>query len=605
MEKRTLLAVVLSVIVISGFYIIQGIFFPPAGPSAGETITESPGSPQITAEAPAQTAPVLIDNPSEVLAAADKGGIDSGPASEERVVIETKLLRVELTNAGGDIVSYKLREHKDHDDFVEMVLSGNTESHAFTVAFGNLNAQPVTSYFYINRIDPYTVEFSRPLPVAARTTGTNGTENGSLTLTKRYTFRPDEYMFELSISVDGGYSISSLNFSGTAYTLGFGPQIGPKFEKLDQRYDYRHYYTYINGKRREEKIKENVPAVVTSRVSWAAIAGKYFTFIAVPNETQYELAFSTKPELGLPSASRFYMSRPALNVSKTTDTYRFYLGPKSQDTLMIYDNGNNSFNLRDMDISKVASTSGILAPLEKVLKWFLSIFYRLIPNYGIAIILVTLLVKILLFPLTKKGSEATLRMQTLSPKIKEIQDKYKDNPTQMNAKMAELYKAEGYNPVSGCFPMLIQFPIFIAMYNLFNNHFDLRGAMFIPGWIPDLSVPESVFSFAPYQIPILGWSDIRLLPFIYVGSQLLYSKITQTPDQKSNSQMKMMLYVMPVMFVFILYNVPSGLTVYWIMSNLLSLVQQLLINKYLAKKRAAMAASVPEPVIAPKKKKRR
>jgi YidC/Oxa1 family membrane protein insertase len=299
------------------------------------------------------------------------------------------------------------------------------------------------------------------------------------------------------------------------------------------------------------------------------------------------------------------MSRPALNVSRATDTYRFYLGPKSQSALAIYDTGNNSFNLREMDLSKAASTSGILAPLETVLKWFLSIFYRLVPNYGIAIILVTILVKLLLFPLTKKGSEATLRMQTLSPKIKEIQEKYKDNPTQMNAKMAELYKAEGYNPLSGCFPMLIQFPIFIAMYNLFNNHFDLRGAIFIPGWIPDLSVPESVFSFAPHQLPFLGWSDIRLLPFIYVGSQLLYGKITQTPDQQANSQMKMMLYVMPLMFFFILYNVPSGLTVYWIMSNLLSLIQQLLINKYLAKRRAAMAAQSPAPVIAPKRKKRR
>ncbi|MDR0760976.1 MAG: membrane protein insertase YidC [Treponema sp.] len=606
MEKRTLLAVVLSVIVITGFYIIQAVFFPPPMPPAAEPIA---AQPPVTAVPPPQTAPVLTDTPFEApAAAADEGGVDPGPAAEERVLVETDLLRVELTNAGGDVVSYKLKEHKDKDDFVDMVLPGSVEGHAFTVAFGKLNVQPVTSFFYVNRIDGYTVEFYRDFALAsggAEAGGTGG-EGGRFRLTKRYTFRPKEYMFELSISLDGGYSVSSLNFSGVAYTLGFGPQIGPRFDKLDQRYDYRSYYVYANGKRREEKVKD-VPVIINSRVSWAAIVGKYFTFIAIPDATQYELAFSTKPEPGLPVASRFYMSRPALNGSRAADTYRFYLGPKSQNALGIYDNGNNSFNLREMDLSKAASTSGILAPLETVLKWFLSVFYRLIPNYGIAIILVTLLVKLLLFPLTKKGSEATLRMQTLSPKIKEIQTKYKDNAAQMNAKMAELYKSEGYNPLSGCFPMLIQFPIFIAMYNLFNNHFDLRGAMFIPGWIPDLSVPESVFSFAPYQLPFLGWSDIRLLPFIYVGSQLLYGKITQTPDQQANSQMKMMLYVMPVMFFFILYNVPSGLTVYWIMSNLLSLIQQLLINKYLAKKRAAMGTQSPSPapVIAPKRKKRR
>jgi YidC/Oxa1 family membrane protein insertase len=196
-------------------------------------------------------------------------------------------------------------------------------------------------------------------------------------------------------------------------------------------------------------------------------------------------------------------------------------------------------------------------------------------------------------------------MQTLSPRIKELQDKYKDNPQKMNAEMAELYKKEGYNPLSGCLPMLLQFPIFLAMYNLFNNHFDLRGAMFIPGWIPDLSIPESVYSFAPFRLPILGWSDIRILPFIYVGSQLLFGKITQTPDQQGNSQMKIMLYAMPIIFFFILYDVPSGLTVYWIMTNLFSMLQQLFINKYLAKKRAAMAVSTPEPVIAPKKKRKR
>jgi YidC/Oxa1 family membrane protein insertase len=193
-------------------------------------------------------------------------------------------------------------------------------------------------------------------------------------------------------------------------------------------------------------------------------------------------------------------------------------------------------------------------------------------------------------------------MQALSPKIKEIQDKFKDNPNKMNVEMAELYKKEGYNPLSGCLPMLLQIPIFFAMYNLFNNHLDLRGALFIPGWIPDLSVPESIWNFSPFQIPFLGWSNLRLLPFLYLGSQLMYGKVTQTPDQQNNSQMKMMLYMMPIVFFFVLYDVPAGLLLYWIMSNLLTMVQQLTINKYLAKKKMQMA-HVTGPVIAPRRKK--
>ena len=146
------------------------------------------------------------------------------------------------------------------------------------------------------------------------------------------------------------------------------------------------------------------------------------------------------------------------------------------------------------------------------------------------------------------------------------------------------------------------------MFSLFNNHFDLRGAMFIPGWITDLSRPESVFDFPDNPLPFLGWTALRLLPFIYVGSQLLYGKVTQNPSQGGAGQMKIMLYAMPIIFFFVLYNMPSGLLVYWIMSNVLTMVQQIIINKYILAKKTAAAAQEPPPVIAPgrpKKKKKK
>ncbi|MDR2633103.1 MAG: membrane protein insertase YidC [Treponema sp.] len=591
MEKRTLLAVVLSVLVISGYYTVQGIFFPPPAP----VLTEAAEEP--LAPGPSQGEPV-----SRVSGGADRieSALEEGPVAEQRVSIETDLLEVTLTNAGGDVVSYKLKEHTEGNEFVEMILPGEEEPHAFTLAFGDTTVKPIRSYFTVSRISDYAVAFYRDFTLG---TAADGAE-GRFRLIKTYTFKPHEYMFELSIQLEGERSIPGFNFPGdVAYTLSFGPQIGPYFEKLDQRYEYRHYYTYSNGKQKQEKVSDHSPLRILGRPSWAAIAGKYFTFIALPYINQYEMEFSTRPEPGISSVSRFSLVRLPVKSSRTEDIYRFYLGPKTQNALAVYNNGNNEFNLRDMDLIKVANTSGFLSPLETLLKWVLSFFYRIIPNYGVAILFLTLLVKVLFFPLTKKGSEATLRMQVLAPKIKDIQTKYKDNPAKMNAEMAELYKKEGYNPLAGCLPMLLQLPIFIAMYNLFNNHFDLRGALFIPGWIPDLSLPESVLSFAPFRLPLLGWSDIRLLPFIYVGSQLLYGKITQTPDQQANAQMKMMLYIMPIVFFFILYDVPSGLLLYWIISNLLSLVQQVAINKYLAKKRAAMVMAHPEPVIAPKKKK--
>ena len=611
MDKRTLLAIVLSMVVMIGFFVIQSLLFPPPKPAAvpaGQAVSQqSPVNAAPAGTSAVGSSPQENQGTTEPVPAPDSGlsgapDVTGETVPLQQVVVETDLIRVVLTNAGGNIVSFQLKEHKDLDEPVEMIFAGNAGPQAFAVAFGNLDdvmakkIKPEDCNFRVKRISDYIVEFSQDF---------NTPSGGNFTLIKRYEFKPGEYMFELNIALDGGYSVSSFNFQGAAYTLIFGPQIGPKFAKLDQRYEYRRYLTY-KGKLKTEKVTEKEPTVISSQPNWAAIAGKYFTFIALPYASQYDLAFSAQPESGLPNASRLFISRTASGGSRIEDKYHFYLGPKNQETLTVYDRGDNGFKLRDTGLIEVANTRGFLAPLEKALKWLLMLFHNIVPNYGVCIILLTLLVKVVFFPLTKKGSESTLRMQALSPKIKELQTQYKDNPQKMNAAMADLYKKEGYNPLSGCLPMLIQIPIFFAMYNLFNNHFDLRGAEFIPGWIPDLSRPEAIYNFPDnFRLPILGWTALRLLPFIYVGSQLLYGKVTQTPDQQGNSQMKIMLYAMPIVFFFILYDVPSGLLLYWIMSNLLTLVQQLSINKYLARKKAAAAAEAPAPVIAPGPKKKK
>ena len=597
MEKNTLIAIGLSVAVLMGFYFVQQKFFPPQ-PRQQQVVQAPPAPP------PAQAAAVpqhnQVPQPAAEPGADRDSAEDMGPVEEQRIVIETELLRVILSNAGGDVVSWKLKGHKDKDSLVEMVLPGETESHAFTIALGGLNAQPLSDLFYVEQESEYSVKFYRDFSIA-------NNESARFRLTKKYEFRPQDYMFELTVSLDGGHSVPGFNFGGSAYTLSFGPQIGPRFEKLDKRYEYRQYITFAGGKRKMEKPGDYT--IISTSPKWAAISGKYFASIAIPLLPSYELNFSEKPEPGILSASRLNIIRPAITSARADDMYRFYVGPKNQDMLHAYNTGKNGFDLFDMQLVEVANTRGILSPLESALKWLLLAFYNWIPNYGVAIILLTLTVKIFFFPLTKKSSEATLRMQALAPKIKELQDKYKDNKQKLNTEMSEFYKKEGYNPLAGCLPMLLQIPIFFAMYNLFNNHFDLRGAMFISGWIPDLSLPEHIWVFpGSFRLPLLGWSALRLLPFIYVGSQLLYGKVTQTPDQQSNAQTKMMLYVMPIMFFFILYDVPSGLLIYWIFSNLLTLVQQVGIVKYLLPRQQAraeaQAAAKPAAAASPKKKKK-
>ncbi|MCL2764801.1 MAG: membrane protein insertase YidC [Treponema sp.] len=620
MERNTILAVVLSSIVLIASFLIQGYFATQRQQALSVQIQEpqvtaAETEPQLQETSPAfQAAPALQSAPEQQSAFAETPVQMVPPESIEQlsqlqgnnvpleyVTIDTELFTAVLTNAGGDMVSFKWKDARNNT-YVDLILSGDNEARAFSVAFGDHNAQPITSNFHVRKLSNYSVEFYHDFFSPNANYGTDG----RFTLRKRYEFIPNEYMFRLTVFLEGGFSVPGFNFAGNAYTLSFGPQIGPQFVKLDNIYDYRHYDIFTNGRRRTVKVND----VIDSRPSWAAITGKYFAFMVRPLIAQYSIIYSDKAEAGLVSASRLNIVRPAVNVSQMEDVYQFYLGPKTQEILANYNTGRNEFGIRDASLNEVASSRGfwgIFSPLEKLLKWLLLLFYGIVQNYGIAIILLTLLIKILFFPLTKKGSEATLRMQALAPRIKEIQDKYKNNPQKLRAEMGNFYQQEGYNPVSGCLPMLLQLPIFIAMYNLFNNHFDLRGAGFIPGWIPDLSVPEYIVQFQDFRVPIFGWTALRVLPFIYVGSQLLYGKVTQMPGQQSNNQMKMMLYVMPIVFFFILYDVPSGLLIYWIFSNLLTLAQQLVINKYVIKKKAALekAQAEQEPKIAPGKKKKK
>jgi YidC/Oxa1 family membrane protein insertase len=363
MEKNTILAVVLSTVVLVSFYVIQGVFFP-RKPLDSSVQYQPPVSAVAEDKSPIQEPlKTAIDAPiSEVAAepaAKTEETPDSGPQTEQFVTVDTDLITVVLTSKGGDMVSWKLKEHKDKEDNVDMILSGSRESRAFTLAFGGLDAYPLTSFFYVNRISAYSVEFYRDFTVPA---GASPNADGKFRLTKRYDFKPADYMFELTVTIDGSNTAQGFNFSGSAYTLAFGPQIGPSFQKLDNRYEYRQYVTFTNGKRKNVKVND----IIDTRPSWAAISGKYFTFIALPYLAQFSLSFSEKAEPGITSASRLSIVRPVINASKASDTYRFYLGPKNQEVLANYNTGKNDFGLKDMNLIEVSNTKGILAPLERL-----------------------------------------------------------------------------------------------------------------------------------------------------------------------------------------------------------------------------------------------
>ena len=582
MNKNTVIGMVLSGLVIAAAMFVQYKFFPPAPvqqqPSTTASVTEQQAEvPQNTFVA--ETAPAdfgVLETPDETV------------IGEQIVTIKTNVAEITFTNRGGDIISYKLLEHNNSkgDSHVEMVKNLTDRNRAFSIALGGAQAPALNQFFNVKEETvngKQTVGFFKTISIK--------NQDGSIssfTLAKRYTFLPDDYMFELAVTVSGDADMKGLNFDNAGYTLRTMPQIGPDWDVKADRYEYRNFFAYIDGKKEDATLKANQTKLITDSVPWAGISGKYFSLIVIPSTPAQQILYSAaQPNADRVQDGQLFFLRPVITGNKVTDVYRIYLGPCSENILSTYNiPSKNNYNYDNLRIDTVAVSSGIWRPLEVLLKWLLQFFYKLIPNWGVSIILVTILIKVIFFPLTKKSSESTQQMQKMQPKIKELQEKYKGKPQKLNEEMAKLYKEAGYNPLSGCLPLLIQLPILFAMYRLFNNYFEFRGAMFIPHWIPDLSIGDSVLQF-PSPIPFLGWTDLRILPIVYVISQMVFGKITQTPtnDQQQNSTMKIMMYGMPLFFFFMFYNAPSGLLLYWTCTNFLMLVQQMIIKAMMKQKK--------------------
>lgn len=200
----------------------------------------------------------------------------------------------------------------------------------------------------------------------------------------------------------------------------------------------------------------------------------------------------------------------------------------------------------------------------------LNAIYGVVGNYGVAIIIVTILMRIIVFPLTLKQEKSMKKMRDLQPELDKIKEKYKDSPQEYQQKTAELYRENGVNPLGGCLPLLIQMPIFVALYWAFSGNAIPADAKFL--WFT-LKQPDRLF--------MMGNFAFNLLPILNVGVTYIQQKImaSTTSGQESNQQMQTMLYMMPIMMLFIFYNMPSGVTLYYLVSGALSLVQQYFILK--------------------------
>ncbi|MGA1120748.1 MAG: YidC/Oxa1 family insertase periplasmic-domain containing protein, partial [bacterium] len=229
--------------------------------------------------------------------------------------------------------------------------------------------------------------------------------------------------------------------------------------------------------------------------------------------------------------------------------FRAYFGPKLEDEMLKF-----GHNLRE---SNAMFLETLAAPLLTLLHWI----FGYVGNYGIAIIILTIIVRLLLFPLTYKGMKGMKRMQQLAPRMKKIQEKYKDNREKLNQEMMELYRKNKVNPLGGCLPLLLQIPVFIALYSALSGAVELRHAPFML-WLSDMSAPDG----------------LGITPILMGVSLYFQQKLTPTAATMDPMQQKIMQYL-PLVFTIFTFTFPAGLTLYWLTSNLLSIAQQQFLNR--------------------------
>jgi YidC/Oxa1 family membrane protein insertase len=300
------------------------------------------------------------------------------------------------------------------------------------------------------------------------------------------------------------------------------------------------------------------------------------------------------PEYALYAAEKYPGYEFLLPLRAQTTLLRYYAGPLDRDILKKVDQAYSDLAINyNPDYTAALSFHGwftfISEPFAKFLFILLNFFYSITSSWGISIILLTIALRIMLYPLNAWSIKSTMKMQEIAPKVSAIQEKYKKDPKRAQQEVMNLYREKGVNPLSGCFPLLIQLPFLIGMFDLLKSNYALRGASFIPGWIDNLTAPDVLFS---WNFPIIFFgTDFHLLPFLLGAVMWAQQRFSASlPKDKSlitdqQKQQKMMGNIMTIVFTVMFYHFPSGLNIYWLSSMALGILQQWFMSRRLAKKK--------------------
>ncbi len=497
--------------------------------------------------------------------------VASPETPEDEVVLENDQLRLTFTKAGARLKAALIKLGEQHGDPVQLVPDQPDAAepvYPFSLYFSDAALGDVLNHRRFEaKVDPSGESATFALTVP-----------GLMTVRKSYrlTDRPNVVKVGVDIENHRGDPLILGLDQTPAYFLAWGPNISSKdMEKgiaqtLIWRKDQQNQFLATSKFATGDNGRPALTQVPGSE--WLGVKSAYFLVAFKP-----EFPNGVAMAYGDPKQFRFGIGAPRCQIdpgATASTVCDVYLGPMHLTQLgMAWETLPTALKFYE------SSTWAWLDWFAKALLNLLNWFYGIIPNYGVAIILLTVLVRVALFPLTLKSMKSMKRMSLLAPEMEEIKKKYPDNPQEQQRKIMELYRERGISPLSGCLPMLLQMPVFFALYRMLLSAFELRGAPFL--WIEDLSQPDRLFRIPGGEvIPFFGGAldHFNILPVLMALAMVVSQKIVPASGPSQNPQQKIIMTVMPVFFSVICYNMASGLNLYILVSTLLGIAQQPLIK---------------------------
>ncbi len=548
-QTRLLLAILLTFLV---FVAWEFFFSPrPERPTPQEEIAQqtAPEQKKTEAAAPAIEAPA----PAPVAPATPA----SAPLKSRELNVETPLFKVVIDENRGLFKQLILKDFKESvggDAAFKSLIQADAANNNMRFGFSGNSVPGLGSAVY-------KLQGGREALISvqdkAETVDIGWTSTNGIEIVKSFTFHPDSYLIDLTVRVTNR---GAGNFKDRA-TMSVSRAMGED----QSRVVFEGPSGLVDNKLAEVAVGDIEDKGDTAGlIEWVGIVDRYFMSALIPAE-----AVQGRMQISSTAANTITNTLVLGEVDipagqSQAFAFKAFYGPKNTNQLRSY-----GYNLVK------AINFGWFDFLAKPALWFMNMIYSVIPNYGMAIILLTVMTKIILWPLGNKSYKSMNEMKRMQPLMTEIREKYKDDKKKMNEEMMGLYRTYKINPMGGCLPMLVQLPVFLALYNMLYGAIELRHAPFF-GWITDLSSPDRLFNFGfsiPFMEPPYG---IPVLTVIMGATMFLQQKMSPPPGDPA--QAKIMLFL-PLIFTFIFINFPAGLVLYWLVNNVLSIAQQYYIQK--------------------------